>query len=543
MSLVDWVGPFLLLLGILVVVHELGHFAVAKWFDVKVERFSVGFGPALVRRTVGETEYVLAWLPLGGYVKMAGESPDDELPAEDRMRGFNAQSPARRIAIALAGPGMNLVLSVLVIAGVYMTGWPTPTSLVGKVLADSPAAASGLQPRDRIVAIDGVEIWRWQEFFDAVRASGGEPLTLTVERDDERLTLTLTPGPAPGGRGLWSGAQPNTPAAILAIADSDSAAARAGLRTGDRVTELAGVEIRDWYDFERALQGRSGPLELAIARELDDEEEVARLTVPEIPEGAWTLERLGTRPVAFEVLQLTPGKPAERAGFEVGDLALLVNGEPATSFEEFATDVREGGGAPLAVVVVRDGRHVALEVTPAPETVQIAGEPVQIHRIGLAGQPPAGSFGEMRDDVVRNPLRALGLGASRTATLFAFIIDGVGKLITREVSIDNLAGPIGIGQLAAQSFAKEGWFEFLWMMCVISVNLAILNLLPIPILDGGHILFALTESVRGRAVGMRAREIAQTIGISLVLLLMGFAFWNDISRNWASIVDFFKGLV
>ncbi len=542
MTLIDYLGPFVLLLGILVVVHELGHFAVAKWFRVKVERFSVGFGPSIVRRRIGETEYVLAWLPLGGYVKMAGESPDEELPPEEVERSFNAQSPIKRIAIALAGPGMNLLLSVVVIAALYASGWPTPTSKIGSVLPDSPAQEAGLLPADRVVAVGDREIWRWTDLTDAVHDSGGHPLDLTVERGVERLSISVTARPPAGGGPLQLGVMPRTAAPVLGVPDPDALAARAGLRTGDRVDALNGEPIADWYGFVTSLVQATGELELEIRRTLESGEERAIISLPGDSAGDWSLERLGVVRVDFAVIQTRPSSPARRAGFEPGDILLSVNGEPVTSFETFAARVRGSGGEPLQTEVLRGGAQLPLEVVPAAETEKVDGEVRSVYRIGLSGGPP-GTAGERVDEVVRNPFKALWLGTVRTASIFGLIVDGVRMLITREVGVENLAGPIGIGELAAESFREEGWFPFLWMMCVISVNLAILNLLPIPILDGGHILFALAEAVRGGPVGIRAREIGQTIGISLVLLLMGFAFWNDISRNWAGIVGFFKDLI
>lgn len=541
MNFLDYLGPFLLMLGVLVVVHELGHFAVAKWFNVKVERFSVGFGPSILRRTVGETEYVVAWLPLGGYVKMVGESPDEELAPEEVERSFNAQSPARRIAIALAGPGMNLLLSVVVIAGVFMTGLPTPTSRVGSVMPDSPASEAGLQPGDRVVAIEGEEIWRWQELTEAVRASKDEPLQLTVERGEERLALSVTPR-SRDGSGPLIGITTVTESAVLAVPDPRTPAALAGLETGDEVVALNGGPVLDWYAFVHALEGARGPLELTIERPLDGETETAMLSVPAADADTWTLESLGAARVDFSVRHVLPGKPARRAGFEVGDLLLQVNDQNVPSLDWFLEATQLSQGEPMQVVVLRDGRKVPLTVSALPETERADGETKTVYRIGLAPGPP-GQPGETIEEVVRNPFKALWLGVARTGDVFFLIIDGVRMLVTREVGVENLAGPIGIGELAGDSFAEEGWFPFLWMMCVISVNLAILNLLPIPILDGGHIVFALAQAVRGKEVGTRAREVAQTLGITFVILLMGFAIWNDISRNLERIIGFFKDLI
>ena len=181
-SILGSVGPFILLVGGLIFVHELGHFLVAKWFNVKVEKFSLGFGPAIVSRRVGETEYVIAWLPLGGFVKMLGEFPgDEELPPEDRERTFNGQPAWRRIAISLAGPAMNIVVPVVLVAGIYMSGMPEETNLVGSVAPGSPAETAGLRSGDRILSVDGSDITRWVELVSNLMTREESPLQLLVD--------------------------------------------------------------------------------------------------------------------------------------------------------------------------------------------------------------------------------------------------------------------------------------------------------------------------------------------------------------------------
>jgi len=544
LSFIDYLGPFLLLLGVLVVIHELGHFAVAKWFGVKVERFSVGFGPSVFRRTVGETEYVLAWLPLGGYVKMLGEAPDEELSEEERGRSFNGQTPLRRIGIALAGPVMNLLLSVVVLAGMYMTGWPTPTSQVGSVAPGSAAEAAGLLSGDRVVSVDGQDIWRWADLTSAVQASEGGPLTLGVERTGaegaEQLEVVATPERKDGR--LLLGIEQRRALAVLGIPGADGAAARAGLQTGDRVVQLNGAEVVDWYGFERALEAATGSLDLQIERALGADTERVRVSVPAQGTGPWTLDAFGVVPVDFAVDFVEPGSPAKRAGLERGDIPLRIGDQPVASFEAFKARIVSSRGRPLQLTVLREGREVQTELVATKRTRPIDGEVTTSWVIGVHGGMLR-TEGEMRDDVILNPFAALWTGTKRTYQVTAGTLYGLSQLVTRKVGVENLAGPIGIGEIAADSFAEEGWFSFLWIMCVISVNLAILNLLPIPILDGGQIVFAAVEAVRGGPVGVRAREIAQTVGLSLIVLLMGFAFWNDLSKHWQGIIGWFKGLV
>jgi regulator of sigma E protease len=534
MTFLDYAVPFILLLGALIFIHELGHYLVAKAFNVKVERFSLGFGHAIFRRTVGETEYVIAWLPLGGYVKMLGELPGEELPPAERARSFNGQAVWKRVAISLAGPVMNLVLPVVVLAGVFMSGMPVPTSRIGAVVPGSAAEQAGLEPGDRIVAVGGEPVSRWEGVTDAVQRAGDAPLAFAVERQGERYEFEVVPE---DGR---LGIDHSAPAAAIGIVARDAPAARAGLQTGDRIVAVGGRELDDWYDLGPALAAAPPSVELEVARRLEDGEETLRIALPEAAE-PWTLERLGIMSGDVAVAAVDPNSPAARAGLEPGDLILSIDGEPLISFRALAARIRSGGGAEIALVVLRDGARVPVRVRPEERVLERQSIPERVFAIGITGGAPAVP-GEYVEEVIRNPLLALWRGTERTTEILVRTLDGLGKLVRGEVGRESLAGPIGIGMIAAE-FYRVGWLEYLHIMAVISVNLAILNLLPVPILDGGQIVLALIEGIKGRPLGARSREIAQQVGLSLLVLLMGFAFWNDLSRYWSRIVGFFEGLV
>jgi regulator of sigma E protease len=535
MTFADYVVPFILLLGGLIFFHELGHFSIAKWLGVKVERFSIGFGPSIFRKRWGETEYQIAWLPLGGYVKMLGEIPGEELPEEDRDRSFNAQAVWKRLSIAFAGPAMNFVLPVLLLAGVYMIGMPTPTSRIGTVVAGSAAERAGILRGDRVVEVDGAPISTWDALVEAVDGRAGMDVHLTIERGEERLELVVPDLPRAG-----LGLEHDAPSATLAVISASTPAAVAGLRTGDRVTAVGDEEVESWQDWTDALARARGPLALEVERRLDDRQEVLRLRVPG-SSGAWTSTGLGVLPGDLAISSVDPDSPAGRAGLQAGDLLIEIDGAPITSFRALAESVRSSEGAPLALEVLREGRALELRVTPEERTLEHRGVPERVFAIGIAGGA-AWVPGERVDEVTRNPFRALALGAGRTWEITARTFEGVGMLLSGQVGRESLAGPIGIGVIAAQFF-QLGWIQYIHIMAVISVNLAILNLLPIPILDGGQILFALVEGVKGEPLSLRVREIAAQIGVSLLVLLMGFAFWNDLSRYWSRIIDFFEGLV
>jgi regulator of sigma E protease len=549
-SVGDFLIPFVLLLGILIFVHELGHFLVAKAFDVKVEKFSLGFGPALVRRRSGETEYVIGMLPLGGYVKMLGELPGEELPPDERERAFNTKAPWKRIAIALAGPAMNLLLPVFVVAALLMTGIPTLTSRVGAVLPDSPAERAGLLPGDRIVAVEGEPIWRWDDLLAGLRGAPEPQVSIEVERGAERIGFAIarerTPGGAPGPIGV----EPRAPAAMIAVTDPAGAGARAGLRTGDVVVSLDGVAVTDLHALRAALERRAAAIDLEVRRRFDGRDETVRLRV-DPPGGGGAdardgadddpLARLGLGAVDFAVHEVTPASPARSAGLRKGDLVLRAGGEPVARAADLQERVRATGGASIELVVLRDGRERSFAVTPV-KSVTEGEQGMETHyAIGIQLWTPR-EDGEWVEEFERNPLVALSRGVVRTGEMFGTIVAGLGHLVTGSVGLKSLAGPIGIGEIAADSF-QASWERFFSFMAVISVNLAILNLLPIPVLDGGMILLTVGEWILGRPLSERVREVAQAIGLSLILVLMGFAFWNDLSRHWSRILGFFQDLL
>ncbi len=540
MSLGDALLPIVILLGVLIFVHELGHFLVAKLFDVQVERFSLGFGPALLRRTVGETEYVLAALPLGGYVKMLGEVPGEELPEAERERAFNYKPPWQRIAIALAGPAMNVLLPVFVVAGLLMTGIPTLTSRVGAVRPGSPAEQSGLLPGDRIVSVDSAEVWRWKDLTSALRSAEAHAVAIGVERDGEALEFVIERERLEDGGVGPIGVESFAASSTVGVTDEDGLAARAGVRTGDRIDAVNGVEIADRYGLATAIGQAEGALELDVRRSLEDTEERLLLTIR--TEEARTLEALGLVSADFSVLEVEPASPARAAGLEKGDLFLRVAGQPVVSGEQVRALIRASQGESLELELLRDGQSVSTELSATKRVIPTRDGGMETRFVIGITIGPELAGGEFVDEVIANPFVALWRGVVGTGDMLVLIVRGLIQLFSGSVGIGSLAGPIGIGEIAADTLQRS-WADFFSFMAVISVNLAILNLLPIPVLDGGQILLTLAEMVRGSPLPNRAREMAQAVGLSLIMVLMGFAFWNDISRNWEGIVGFFRGLV
>jgi regulator of sigma E protease len=354
--IINYVLPATILLGVLIFVHELGHFIVAKLAGVRVLKFSLGFGPKLIGKKIGDTEYLISMLPLGGYVKPLGESPDEEIAEADKPYSLNFQSVPKRFAILAAGSVFNLIFAFLVFSGIYMAGMPMMTPRVGSVLEDSPALRAGLKVGDLVESVDGSPVELWDELSQLIEKSQGRTLVLHVRRGGQQVVVSVTP-------------------------------------------------------------------------------------------------------------QSTAAK-------------------------------------------------------------NLLGESVQAYKIGIT--PSGGEEGQI---VKRyNPLLALWKGLEDTGKWSRLTLLGMGVLIKSPIERrKDIGGPLLIGKLAGD-FAQAGFLSFLLLMAMISVNLGVLNLLPVPILDGGHLFFLVIEAVKGSPVSVKMTEIAQQIGLVLLLSLMAFVFYNDITR-------------
>jgi regulator of sigma E protease len=260
-----------------------------------------------------------------------------------------------------------------------------------------------------------------------------------------------------------------------------------------------------------------------------------RVSVREL-EGKPSLAALGLAGVGVKIGAVDPGSPAKQADVQAGDVVLRAGGALVTTMQALQDAIRGSGGAPVKLDVLRGAKLLALDVTPTERPIQVEGGTETHYGIGVR-LGPVDSGAELRDEVVSNPFVALSRGAQKTGEMVVAIGAGIAQLVTGSVGINSLSGPIGIGEIAADAY-KSSWNQFVLLMAAISVNLALLNLLPIPVLDGGQILLAGAEGIKGSPLPARARDIAQTVGLSLILLLMGVAFWNDIARHWSGMVEF-----
>ena len=438
---------FLVVLGILVVFHELGHLVVARWCGVKVLRFSVGFGRIVWSRRWGADaiEWALSAIPLGGYVKMLDER-EGPVEAGDLPRAFNRQNVYKRIAIVAAGPIANLLLAVLLFTGTFLFGIPGQRALLSDPSPDTAAAAAGIRDGDLVVAVDGTPVRSWQDLrWRLLRASGEDAATIDVERPDgAHVSRTLS---------------------------------------------LANVSGSDWEgNFMSALGLR------------------ADLGAPLIDE-------------------VVADKPAVRAGLMKGDRIVAIDGVAVRSPAEVAAKTNAKPGADVTFRIVRDG--VERDATLRTEVVEQNGRKVGIAGVRLKVDP---AIAERLAVTVRyGPVDALAQGVRKTAELTVFTLKMLGRIVIGEASIKNISGPITMAEFAGQS-AQAGVLVFVGYLALISISLGVLNLMPVPLLDGGHLLYYFAEIIKGSPVSDRAFEVGQRIGMAMLAVLMALALFNDLSR-------------
>lgn len=581
MNLLEHLFAVIPMLGILIFVHELGHFMVAKACGVRVLKFSIGFGAPIgwgrhrLRWERGGTEYLVGWIPLGGFVRMLGESfPGDEevgppVPEDAQPDEFLESKPVwQKLSIVLAGPGMNLLLPMVCLLGILWVGLPRPDAVVGMVEKNSPAAQAGIRPGDRILSIDGESVRWWDEVLRPIRerAAGGT-VRLGIERDGNREELqvevsshTMLDRFGSVAESGWLGLGHQRLSALLGVPQESSLGAAAGLRSGDLVLSVGDVAVEDWEDLRAAQQIASstareqgvrtiqwtierhsekvfGALPATSETGAEAERPKPETLVFDVAADS-TLDALGLVPAPILVQSVTPGKPAARAGLERGDLILSVDGEPIGSFGSFASLIQTSAGRELELTYSRDGSvsktRLRAEETVVPGPYDIEGMEQKVYRVGV-GNAISLLPGARATDQVRNPVAAIPRAAKMSWQMTGDFLEGLGKLFTGEVGTDQLSGPIGIARIARKSLDR-GWLDYLTMMMLISINLGILNMLPIPILDGGQALIYSIEGIKRSPVSLRTREISAQLGFGVLVLLMGRAFWNDLTPFWSQFV-------
>lgn len=452
MGLIQNILAVIVVLGLLVTFHEFGHFWVARRCGVKVLRFSVGFGKPLWSRVDRHgTEYAIAAIPLGGYVKMLDER---EAPVQEEQldQAFNRKSVWQRIAIVAAGPIANFLLAIVAYWALFVAGTTVVSPMVGSVAPDSPAAEAGLANGDEIVAIQGDEMRSWE---------------------DVNLKLVSIIG--------FSG-------------------------------EL---------DIDARSEGANDPQRFGLS--------VTDYLVRQDP--PQPLQTLGITPWQPEfpaVLgQVVSGEAAEQAGLEAGDRMMAINGEPVDDWMHFVNIVRSSPGETLQLTYERNGQQMSADLTPGRNRLETGGE---IGYIGAGAEQvewPAAFQREIR----YGPIEAVGQALSRTGEMTLLTVDAIRKMLVGLISPSNLSGPITIAQVSGDS-ARAGMEAFVGFLAYLSISLGVLNLLPIPVLDGGHLLYYFMEVVRGRPVSEKTQAVGLRIGLAMVGTLMLMALYFDLMRLW-----------
>lgn len=536
-------------IGLLVVVHEWGHFVMGRVFGVQAKVFSIGFGPRLWSFEWGGTEYRLSWLPFGGYVRWAGADPfmeggvDDAEAAVPADRQFMGKPAWQRLMIMFAGPAVNLALPFFLFTLLMVSGDPQPLARLGAVAPGTPAAAAGLLPGDRVIAVDGHSIHTWPDLVDALEAGVASPVVMEVERESGRVVVRVEP-PRGGARETDDlGLDPYAPAPILAVDDPQSPAALAGLVTGEAIVAVGGTEVRDFTEI-RALVARAGDRLSLTVRNVDgDERQVVLAADPawgagavEVDDEAW--RRWGLAPGWVTIGAVSADSAASRAGLQLGDRVLAVGGRPVRTWDDVTAGVAAAGqgegeqlvASPIEVVVRRGGEVLTLSATPT--IVRDTDERARYRWRPLLGiGPTAGLVGP--EMVPRSyPLaKAVPRAMDATTQLAASMLQLLGGIVTQEVAAsETIGGPVAMFQ-QAKAAAQEGLRELVRMAGMLSLSLGIINLLPVPVLDGGQILIYGAEWLRGRPLPLVIRERAQQVGVIFLVALMFAVFVNDIYRT------------
>ncbi|WP_319925522.1 sigma E protease regulator RseP [Xenorhabdus littoralis] len=442
-------AAFIVALGILITVHEFGHFWVARRCGIYVERFSIGFGKTLWRRTDKQgTEFVISLIPLGGYVKMLDERAAEVAP-ERRHMAFNNKTIGQRAAVVSAGPIANFILAIIAYWLVFVIGVPSVRSVVLDVKPDSIAAQANILPGMELKAIDGLETPDWNSVRLAMVSKVGEA----------SVSMEVTP-----------------------------------LNATDRIQKT--LDLRHWA-FEPSKQ------DILLSMGI----------MPVVPR------------ISSQVEKVYPASPAEKAGLQSGDRIVKVNGQDVDVWHTFSSFVRNNPDIPLKLDVARAGRMVSLTLTPETKKLSNGREE------GFAGTelkviPLADEYKIIQQ---YGPFSAIYEAGDKTWQLMKLTVNMLGKLIVGDVKLNNLSGPISIAKGAGVS-ADYGLVYYLMFLALISVNLGIINLFPLPVLDGGHLLFLAIEKIKGGPVSERVQDFSYRIGAILLVLLMGLALFNDFSR-------------
>ena len=546
------------LIGFLVFIHEFGHFIVAKFCGVHCTVFSIGYGKRLFGFVYRGTDYRISMLPFGGYVRMAGADPfgygdeDDEM-LQNPNDAFMRKPVWKRLLIVAAGPVFNLVLPIVAFTILLMAGKPQPGPTVGDVVWDSPAAQAGLLPGDEIVEVDGAPTPTWRKFVDKLDSLGSGSYTFVVNRDSEEKQFTVV-----SEEDSWIGLGFNPVSNQIGVQDPASPAAKAGLQTSDKVTAVNGQEVASFFEMQKAFLKVEGDT-LSVSYTRDGNHLSAVLTAdpswePIEPNVVGLDKRWGILPGTLfitEVSQTLPksssfmgcaSKPPEQTpamvnGIQVGDRFLKIDGKEVRHWGDILTFVgsaMSGEGElasarPITVEIVRAGELLSLDITP--KVIKDTDQMGRYRYRPLLGVTRGGGYNagpQVREYYAFGD--AFSQSVSHTVLISGFIVEQLGKLFTGQAAVEkSLGGPVEIAR-QAKAAADEGLFKWFELMALLSLSLGIINLVPIPVLDGGQLVFYILEWIRGKPLSVRFREFTLQLGVIFLVLLMLVVLFFDISR-------------
>jgi regulator of sigma E protease len=538
--------PMIVLLGLLIFVHELGHFLAAKFYKVRVETFSLGFGPKIIKFIYGDTTYCVSALPLGGYVKMFGDEPGKDIPEEQKRQSYLHKPVGQRIVIVLAGPLMNLFFAYFLFMGVAAIGDKALAPEVGEIALNSEAYKLGLRPYDKILKINDELIETWDEVSEIIEVSGEKLLLFQIERLGEKLSLEIKPEMGRNDNlfstaekiGKIKGLNSNLHLPIVGVKPQSNFAA-AGFKTGDRIVEINGEPVKWFKDIRpmllEALFNGSGLTSVKVERFQDfRERDNSKEFNIDVQAVNFKDQSLGIFAPDTVIAEVEPDSPAAKAGLQRFDRIQSINGNEIISFDDIVQFVSSynQGDDPLKIQVVRDQQEQVFEMIPQMNELEGRfGEKEQRFTIGViptlfvAPQTYLWKSTDWGSILQRSNQQTWHW---TKVTLLSFV-----RILQNRVSSKNVSGIISIGQVAQQSW-NIGANAFLKIMAIISINLFILNLLPIPILDGGHLVLFTLEAIKGAPISLKKVEVAQQVGFLILLFLMAFALFNDFTRLFGS---------
>jgi regulator of sigma E protease len=548
---------FIVLVGVLVFVHELGHLVWAKYFGVRVLKVSLGFGPRIAGFRRGETEYVISAVPLGGYVRMLGENPWDDVRVRDAKRSFANLRLWRRCVIVVAGPVMNLCFPILLYFVVFLGDDMLTPATIGSVFPDRPADGK-LEPGDVVTAIDGKPISTFYDLSRIVEQNPGRDLKFTVKRGDKSVDQTVTPVRAIKERPLERseevgrvGVMSQHPVAVIGLISPGSPASAAGLRTFDIIVAAAGRPIRRFIDLEIALGNNQGslvpvsylrptPVPQALGGLIDLDIFEPRVTTlnPEPGRGS-ALTRSGIESADLYVNGVTAGSPEQRMGLLPGDRLLTLDGRPLRAWATFLEDLKAERGKQHTLSWRRGDQELSGQFALAHQRgVTDEGQVYDRFVVGMRNWVPART-----DAAVPNPQPisyAFREALRATSDVVELTLFSVVRLFQGRLTMKSIGGPLTVFEVAGTA-AQEGALNYLTLMAFISINLGLINLLPVPLLDGGHLMFFLLEAISRRPISVRVREYAHIAGLVFLIGIMILAVKNDLERQWPQIVTQLTG--